>query len=61
MDLRSHVIQSSEFGREIAWSISTLDWTSEAKISNFEDKILIKKKILWFEISMGDFLTVAVA
>jgi len=60
MDLWGHVIQSSEFSGQIAWTISTLNWTSKSKISNFENEMLVEKEIFRLEISMSDFWSMAV-
>lgn len=59
VDFRRHVVEGSKLCLQVARSVSAFNWASEPKIGKFEVEISIKQKILWFEISMGETLRMA--
>ena len=59
VDLRRHVVESSKLGLQIARSVSAFNWSCKSEIGKFEIEIGIEQKILWFEISMGETLRMA--
>jgi len=58
LDLRSHVRLSSKLSLEHARRITALNRSSKTKIGDLKRVIFVEKKIFWFEVTMGDSLTV---
>jgi hypothetical protein len=48
VDLRSHVVQSSELRSKISTSISSFHRSSESEISNLKGEGAVEKEVFWF-------------
>jgi hypothetical protein len=59
VDFWRHVVQGTELGVEVTSAISSFDWGSESKISNFEDEIFVEEKIFWLKVSVSETLLMA--
>lgn len=59
MDLRSHVVKSSEFSVQVSLTVPTFGWAGEAKVSNLQIIVLVQEEVLRFQISVRDLLVVA--
>ena len=60
MNLWGHVIESSEFGRQVATAILSFDWSCKAEVSDLDIELGVEQDILRFQISMCNAHVVAV-
>lgn len=60
MNFWCHIVQGTKLGVQVTTSITAFDRCCEAKVGNFEHVIVVEKKILWLEISVGNGCGVAV-
>lgn len=59
MDLRGHIVESSELCVQVALAVPALRRSSETKVSNLQVVVLVQEQVLGLEISVSDLLVVA--
>lgn len=44
---------------KVSLSVTSLNWSGKAEISNFQIVILVQKEVLWFKVTVADLISVA--
>ena len=60
MNLRCHVVKSSQLCVEFSLAISTFYGGSKAKVCYFQIVILVEQNILWLKVSVSHALVMAI-